>query len=319
MATISDVATSFDLPQYIGDLFQKAEKPNSVLRLIGGLTGQIRLVGSKKFPMGVDYEIPSPSQPSILEGAAPTPSELDTAQSDNLVQIFQESVGLTYSALGQRASVDGIAKIPGAGEEHINQPNTVEWQIDRKLELIARQANLSFLKGTYQEPADNTTARQTRGVYTAVTTNVFDVASAALDKDTFENGLRDMMVNGAFNMGEDSLFVLGDAVAIQKLANLYTGDTTLPESRTVAGVAVRTIVTQWGTVNLVWEPDMDADTLFVFQPRVCRPVAMPIPNKGVLFVEPLAKTKSQDEAHIYGELGIDYRHEIFHGSFINLG
>lgn len=314
MADIVGAAvTSYDLPQYVGELFQKKERPNAFLRLIGGLTGALKLVGNTEYPMGVDYELPAPAQESKLEGAAPTMRAEDTNQASNVVQIFQEGVELTYSRLGKSQSVSGVAIIPGAAGT-LNNPGTLEWQLERAIERVANNANWHFLRGAYQKPANNATGRQTRGTRTAVTTNVFanGAVNRAISKSIFENALRDMMVNGAFVMGAE-VFCFGDAAQLGALAALYTSDTTKPESRTVVGVSVRTIVTQWATVHLVWDPDMAAGELFITQPGYCRVVAMPIPDKGVLFVEPLAKVGSKESAQLYGELGIDYRAEHFHG------
>ncbi len=315
MATVSGMATSYDLPNYIGELFQKTERPNAFLRLVGGLTGMLRTVKSTEFPMGVDYVLPAASQPAILEGATPSPTELDTAQSANIVQIFQESVQLTYSKLAESGSIDGVAVIPGvSGNGPLITPGSLEFQINFKMMKIARDANYSFLRGAYQKPANNATARKTRGVRTAVTTNLFSAASnRPLTKTLFENALKDSMDNGMFSLG-DTLYVMGDDDQLSTLMGLYESATALPASRDVVGVSVRTIVTKWATVNLVWEPDLAANELFITQPQFCRVVAMPIPGKGVLFAEPLAKSGSSEHHQIYGELGIDYRHELFHAA-----
>jgi hypothetical protein len=42
-----------------------------------------------------------------------------------------------------------------------------------ELESMAVDVEKSFLTGVYQKPANNSTARQTRGLLTAVATNVF--------------------------------------------------------------------------------------------------------------------------------------------------
>lgn len=307
------VATTYDLPNYIGELFQKQQRPNAFLRLIGGLTGQIRRVKATEFPMGVDYTLPAATQPSVLEGADPSDSTIDTAQSSNIVQIFQEAVKIAYSKLGESGTIDGVAIVPGEGAGALNVPGTMEWQTQRKIEVIARNANYSFLRGAYQKPSDNTTARKTRGVRTAVTTNLFDNAGTPRDlsKSIFEDALKDAMDNGMFSVG-DEIFALADADQVQNLTDLYRSDTSLPESREVVGVAVRQITTQWAVVNVVWEPDLAAGEILLTQPQVCRVVAMEIPGKGLLFREPLAKTGAYELEQVYGELGIDYRHEVFH-------
>jgi uncharacterized protein DUF5309 len=318
MAVLAGMATSYDLPQYIGQLFRKDELqfPNAWLRLIGGLTGALGLVGTTQFVMGVDYSLPAAAQPAVVEGADPVFEEQDvTAQGENVVQIFQEGIKVAYSKRGNTGAVSGIAVIPGsqtAGKELI-LPGSLPFQIDARLAKVARNANLSFLKGAYQKPANNATGRKTRGVITAITTNVFANGGNArpLTKPIFENALRDSMANGQFAMGA-TLYALGDKTQVDALINLYKSDTRLPESREVVGVSVRTIITTWATVNVVWEPDMPAGQLAILRPELCAVVAMPIPDKGVLFVEPVAKTGAYEAFQLYGELGIDYKHEVFH-------
>lgn len=308
-------ATSYDLPQYIGELFQKQERPNAFLRLIGGLTGAIRTVQSTEFPMGVDYSLPAASQPDITEAQAPTASQIGTNQASNVVQIFQEAVDISYSRMGASATIDGVALIPGApaGGAGLVRPGSLEWQIEKKVEKVARDANYSFLRGTYQKPADNATSRRTRGARTAVTTNVFANGGTPrnLSKAIFESALKDAMDNGMFQMG-DTIYALGNANQVENLVDLYKSDTQLPESREVVGVMVSQIWTTWAIVNVVYEPDLAAGELFLTRPEMCRVVNMPIPGKGQLFVEPLGKTKSSEENQLYGEFGIDYRHEVFH-------
>jgi hypothetical protein len=316
------MATSFDLPNYVGDLFRMREKPNNFLRLIGGLAGAVRLVNATEFPMGVEYEVPTGTQQSKLEGATPTAQEIGTTQSTNVIQIFQESVELTYTRQSVSEAIGGLAIVPGGNQPNLLQPGTLAWQIDRRLEKIQNDMNWNFLRGAYQKPVDNTTGRQTRGILTAITTNAVDAGTAAvLSKTIFAGAIKTMVDNGAMNLGGE-LFAVCDAFQYGALAALYEGATTLPESRSIAGVAVRTIVTTFGVVHLVYEPDMPAGQIMLLNAAKVRPVAMPIVadgmNKGVLFAEPLAKTKSADTYQVYGEWGVDYSHEYFHGKIVDL-
>jgi hypothetical protein len=50
-------------------------------------------------------------------------------------------------------------------------------QTTAELESMAVDIEKSFLSGVYQKPANNSTARQTRGVLTAITTNVRPTAA----------------------------------------------------------------------------------------------------------------------------------------------
>lgn len=323
MADVTGVATSYDLPNYIGELFQKGERPNAFVRLFGGLAGAIRLVGAPEFAMGVDYSLSAPTQPAILEGADPVFKEEDTNQSSNITQVFQEGVKLTYSLESRNDAIGGIAVIPGKGNGDLQNPNSMAWQVARAVERVQNAYNYSALRGAYQKPANNATARKMRGVRTSVTTNLFANAGTprANSKVIFEAALKNMMVNGAFALGAE-VYAFGDANQIENLVNLYKADGNQPIARDIVGVAIRTIVTTWATVHLVWEPDMAAGELFITQPSRVRPTAMPIIaggiSKGVLFVEELAKTGAATPMHVYGELGVDYTHEVFHGVLADL-
>lgn len=322
LVTVAGMATSFDLPNYVGDLFRMREQPNNFLRLIGGLAGSVRLVAATEFPMGVEYEIPDGAQQSKLEGAAPTAQEIGTTQSTNVIQIFQEAVELTYTRQSSSQLIGGLAINPAGAGQPLLQPGTLEWQIDRRLEKIQNDMNWNFLRGVYQKPADNTTGRQTRGVLGAITTNAVDAGTAApLTKDIVNTAIKTMLDNKSIALGGE-LFAVCDSFQYQKLAALYEGATTLPESRSVAGVAVRTIITTFGVLHLVWEPMMPAGQILLLNPSKVRPVAMPIvadgQNKGVLFAEPLGKTKASDTYQVYGEWGIDYSHEYWHGKITDL-
>jgi len=324
MADVSAaVATSYDLPNYVGELFfQKSERPLSFLRLIGGLSAGVRTVKHWEFAMGVNYQLAAQAQPAILEGQDPVLLEEDTAQVTNITQIFQQGVGLTYSRESSTDQIGGLAVIPGGSTGEMLHPGTFDWQVARAIERIQMQMNVSFLKGAFQKPVDNTTARKTRGVRTAITTNAINLAAAALSKTNFEGSLQTMMDNRMFNRG-DEIYLLGDSTAVAKAIALYEGSTGLrqPESRTVAGVQLYTLVTRWATVNVVWEPDCTAAELLFVQPSKIRPVAQPIvaggENKGLLFREELAHTGAARKQQVYGEWGIDYTDEIFAGVITN--
>ena len=131
------------------------------------------------------------------------------------------------------------------------------------------------------------------------------------------------------------LIVLVGAISAPRLANRELPDVDAPivsvttvykgaaavtrftDTREVVGVSVRQILTDFCTLNLVYEPDSVASELFLFRPEMCRVVGMPIPSKGLLFAEPLSQAKASELWQVYGELGIDYRHEIWHGVIRN--
>ncbi|MFD4264141.1 DUF5309 family protein, partial [Streptomyces sp. NPDC058534] len=90
------------------------------------------------------------------------------------------------------------------------------------------------------------------------------------------------------------------------------------ESRTVGGVRVQTIETDFGTLNLMLNRHMPADDLAVVSLEQCMPVFQEIPGKGHFFAEPLARTGAKDRTQLYGEVGLNYGNERTHGKITNL-
>lgn len=314
--------TSYDLPNYLGELFEKSQRPNAVLKLLGhpaGLNqGQIRTIQNQTFAMGVDFALGAAAQPAILEGAAPSSGQFTTNQSTNVTQIFQRSVDLTYSLQARTAAIGGTASVPGGGAGPLVEVGTLEWQIQQTIRQMARDINYSCLNGAFVSPVNNATARKTRGIITAIATNLAANGGTPrnLTKAIVDNALKAWADNNMFNPG-DTLYALCSATQMDNLISVFEGATgfnvyATPGSEE-AGVSLRTLNTRMATLKVVYEFDMPAGQILFFQPQFCRLVATPIPRKGILFVEPLGKTNAADQAQAYGEFGIDYTNEIKHG------
>ena len=84
-------------------------------------------------------------------------------------------------------------------------------------------------------------------------------------------------------------------------------------SRTVGGVSVDTIVTDFGTLNVMLNRFVPQDTLIVASLEQMAPVFLEVPGKGHFFAEPLAKTGASDEVQLYGEVGLAFGNEKAHG------
>jgi hypothetical protein len=168
MAGITALGTTYTLPNYTGALIGLTPADTAFLSAIGGLSGGGQAT-SVEFEWQV-YDLRAAAQPAVLEGQdAPTEQERVRAQVKNVCQIHQEAVGVTYTkqaAVGQHAGLANEAINPVRQE--------LDWQTMQMLKQIARDVNYSLLNGAYQLPTDNTTARKTRGLMTAITTNALD-------------------------------------------------------------------------------------------------------------------------------------------------
>ena len=84
-------------------------------------------------------------------------------------------------------------------------------------------------------------------------------------------------------------------------------------SRNIGGMNIDTLVTDFGNVGVITNVAMPSGTILFYNPSVCRPVEQPVPNKGNFFYESLAKTGAAERGQLYGQIGLDYGPEWFHG------
>lgn len=178
MAGITALGTTYNLPNYTGILHQLTPADTPFFSAIGGLTGGGQSTDTE-FEWQA-FDLRSAGQNVALEGAdAPTEQERVRAQIKNVTQIHQETVGVSYTkqaAVGRKAGLANEATNPVRSE--------LDWQTEQMLKQMVRDAEWSFINGTYQLPADNTTARKTRGLLSAVTSNVVDAANGTTQTGT---------------------------------------------------------------------------------------------------------------------------------------
>lgn len=308
MAAVSGLGHTYNLPNFVGELFKVTPTDTNFLAMAGGLNGG-RSVSSKQFTwQTVDNGGAAGQITGIVEGAAPSPVERSRSEVSNVVQIFQYSVRVAYSKIGATGQLG-----PSATSILGTQPvqDELAFQTQLQLEKAARDVEWHFLQGTYQLPTDNTTGRQTRGIIPAITTNSVNASSAALTKTHIDNLLKTMYDNGA-PMRNPVMFV--NSFNKLKVSSIYGY---APESRTVGGVNIQQIETDFGMVGITLNRFQPAATVLVADMSVVNPAFMPIGNKGHFFLEPLGKIGAYEEWQLYGEIGLEYGPENWHGKIIN--
>ena len=172
MSTITGIGTTFNLPNYHGELIGITPTDTPLLSASGGIGG-----GKQTTSTSFEWQTEDLRDPEIrarLEGAdAPTAESRARANVENVVQIFQEAVTTSYTKLaatGQYAtptsapfhSADGEAN--PVGNEHVHQ-------VANALKTIARDVNYAFWHGSLVKPTTNSTARETAGLLSVISTN----------------------------------------------------------------------------------------------------------------------------------------------------
>lgn len=397
MAGITGMGTTFNLPNYAGELFALTPDDTPLLSAIGGLT-------NGGMTTGVEFEwqtfdLRDPAQRVQVEGAtAPTAEERVRANVRNVAQIHQSKVSVSYT---KQAAFGQLATPSSAPYRSVNGDNPIsgelDWQIAQELKSIALDVNFSFINGRFSNPTTNATARKTRGLLEAITTNRIARATVV----TGASSATDTVTSTAHGMsdGDKIVFVITDAMTnvvagrvyyvVSSAANTFKVATTsggsaltlgtatgisynkpwattltsdhvsdliqlaydnggmseqatatllcnsiqkraitkayssaygqyTETSRNVGGVNVQTIVSDFGTLNLMMDRHVPQDTILAVSLEQLMPVFLNVPGKGVMFEEELAKTGASTDVQLYGEIGLKYGAERAHAVMTGL-
>lgn len=308
--------TVWNLPNYVGELFEIGATQTPFLNLIGGLSGSGKVSSSFLFPVAQPWSLNSASQASISETAsltAPTAVSYSRSQDVNTCQIIQQQVSVSYakqSNFGQIVPYSAAQSLQAGGTNPVT--NEKDFQIAAHLKQVALDTDYTFLNGAFQAATSSAVAAKSRGIITACSTNAVAAGSVALSKTLIDNLLRQMASNGAI-FQNTVIFV--NAFQKQALTNIYGY---APADRNMGGLNIKQIETDFAELGIIWAPNVPTDTLLIADLSVVSPVFVPVPGKGVLFYEELAKTGASEKGQLYGQIGLDYGPEEYHGKITGL-
>lgn len=311
MAGITGLGTTYDLPNYVGELFAASPEDTPLLSAIGGLTGGKSVTAPLFEWQGYDLRDASAGRQRKEGQDAPDGEERVRYNASNVVEIHQEAVAISYTkqaATGLRATNSqpnvtvGGTSIPA---------NELAWQLEQQYKQIARDVELTFITGTFQNPSDNQSPRKTRGLIQAISTNVG--STQTLDEEAVLDLMQDVWESGGIQESETRTLITNAAIKRALSKVFITNKNYAESSRNVGGVNLQTIETDFGRVNIMLNRYMPADKLVVASLEDLAPAFLEVPGKGHFFAEPLAKTGASDKVQIYGEIGLEYGNEKKHG------
>lgn len=308
------IGTSFTCPNYSGLLYTKSNTATPFFNSIGGAV----VSPSVEFVVNQTYALPTASQPAISETAsltAPEAAIVARSQNTNVCQIFHRTVKTSYAHESNMGTLSGV-NIAG---QTPNPTSELDWQIGLTMQAIANDIEYTFLNGAYSKATSDGTINQTRGIITACESNKLDNGGEAreLSIDLIKELCKSIFNNGGI---VDGAVLMLDANQKVALTNLYEGKTgyLAPISNKMFGVSVQELVTDFGVVHVVVSRAMTAGKILLYNPSVIRPVEMYVPGKGNFFYEELAKTGAANGGQIFGQMGLDYGPEWFHGVITDL-
>lgn len=312
MAAVSGQGTTYNLPNYHGELFTVTPTETPFLSLIGGLNSAKVGHANEIEWQTVDRRTSSANNVALEGAAAPSGSERARSNVTNMLEIHQSAIEVSYTKTGTTGQYNGANIAPEYDDVILDE---VAVQTMAELESMAVDIEQSFLSGVYNKPTDNTTARKTRGILTAITSNVNanGGTARALSKSIVDATLQTAYSNGARLPQASTVFMCGPSEKVN-LSGVY-GTAPLnavQRDRTVGGVAIDTLVTDFGTFGVVLNRWMPAGQIAIIDLSVCYPWFLEIPNKGLLFTEELARTGASRKFQLYGEVGLEYGPESYH-------
>lgn len=313
MAEVTGIGTSWNLPNYSGELFTADATQTPFLSMIGGLTGG-RQTANFEFPTAVLFDYPEPKQPEISEAdsaTAPQATHSTRSQETNVVQIFHETIDLSYTKMSNMGRMSGLNT---AGQT----PNPIDeraWQVQQKLVKIARDIEHTFLNGKYQKSTGETVPNKTRGMFELCESGSnIDAGEVALNEELLKALMLEMAQNGAYF---NNMVLFASAKNKQLLTSMFK-DKFFTDSRNVAGMNIQQIETDFCKLGIVWDRFVPDDKILVADMAHIAPVFQAVPNKGVLFEEPLSKMGASEKSQIYGQIGLAHGASFLHGAITNL-
>ena len=307
-------AMSFATLNYSGMLFNKGNTRTPLSSIIGArrmITDHVEFVTGQEYTGGG-----TGSQPSISEQAsltAPAMSVVTRKQNTNVTQIFHEAVGISYAKMSNMGTLSGV----NIANQQANPVSELDFQVAAKMQKIARDIEFTFIQGAYNKADSDSTVNNTRGLTTAITTNVKVMGKKPL-------GLWDIadMMKSIYgqNAPVQDLVLWCDATTMFQINAdaVNNGLTVIPASREVNGIALSQVVTPMGVVYLYLGECLPSGTALLLNLDVIRPVEQPTPGKGNFFLEQLSKTGAGETYQIFGQIGLDHGPEWYHGKFTGI-
>ena len=139
MGAVSGMGDSYDLPNYVGELFNITPNDTPFLSAIGGMTGG-KSVTSKQFTWQT-VDNATAAQTVVVEGADATFAERTRSEVTNVTQIMQYGVHVSYT---KQAATGNLAGQSILGNQPVQ--DELAFQLDMAMKRAARDIEFSFLE-----------------------------------------------------------------------------------------------------------------------------------------------------------------------------
>lgn len=176
MALITGQVQSYSAVNLEGPLYNVTPEDTPLTTAMGNLFGG-EGVNSKIFRWQ-EYDLRDAADRAQKEGInAPSGTGRKRANVYNVLQIIHETIDVSYTQQNQFRGIEGNGGT-GTNTDATGQGNPVTdeygWQITQRMKEIARDVEWSVINQSFVDDTDIDTARKTKGLLAAITTNSFD-------------------------------------------------------------------------------------------------------------------------------------------------
>src|SRR5699024_7568014 len=255
MAGITGLGDTFNLPNFVGDLFGVTPEDTPFLSSIGGLTGGKSANGNVEFTwQSYDLRDPETDRQRVEGADAPTAEERVRFNGSNILEIHQESVSVSYT---KQAASNKVSATTILGSSPVQ--DELGWQLTQSFKQIARDIEKTFISGTYNKSSTNSTARRTRGLLEAISdgidvpqdgggtvTKSNEISAASLTAEDVLDLMQEVWENGGIQESETRTLMVNATLKRALTAAFISDQGYQEQTRDVGGVHVRTIETDFG-------------------------------------------------------------------------
>ena len=294
-------------------LFNKGNTRTPFLSMIGGKTGY---TNSVEFVLGQEYTTEEGDIPAISENAslkAPDATFITRKQNTNVTQIFMESVAISYAKMSNMGTLAG-ANIAG---QTANPQKELDFQVANKMTKIGRSIEKTFMQGKYNKATSDAEINKTRGMYEAITTNVVEAGEKPLNLWLVEQAVKKIADS---NGDTSNLYLWTNNTGISQLHGdaVESGVPMGEPFKNEYGIRIQDLILPTATVHIAEGQFIEEGTALIINFDVIRPIEQPVPGKGNFFLEPLSKTGAGEKYQLFGQIGLDYGNELYHGKITGL-
>jgi hypothetical protein len=285
----------------------------------------VKVAQSHEFAMSAQYALETFSAAGVPESTsvtAPTPVAYERTNETNYVQTQHAAVSVTYDKLASNNRLR-FSEVSTSGYAYTGDPlqnaiaDELAFQVSRVQEQLYGNLETALMTGTKTQSTSASVAWATGGIETLVTTNRINASSAQLTKPLLDQLLRTMFAAGS---KFKRMVLFANAYQRYKLSEIYSF---VAPSNTSGGGTVGSIITDYGTVDIVPTRFATTSVLSLMDMSYCSLVKQAVPGKvympdGLYFMEELAKTGASERYQIFGNNGLDIGAEKLHGQIYGL-